>query len=188
MPSSAQVNGLILAGGRSTRMGTDKGLLDYHGVPQREFLSGVLRTHCQEVFISCREEQRVPENLRPIVDSFKFAGPLNGILSAFQFSAKTAWLAVAVDMPFVNEAVIENLLVHRDTSKLATCYYNPETKQPEPLLTVWEKEVYPQLEKFVKEGNFSPREFLKTHPVNMIEPPDAKVLLNFNYPQDLSTL
>ncbi|MFT5737968.1 MAG: molybdopterin-guanine dinucleotide biosynthesis protein A, partial [Maribacter sp.] len=38
MISNAKIYGLVLAGGKSTRMGVDKGLITYHGLPQRDYL------------------------------------------------------------------------------------------------------------------------------------------------------
>ncbi|MEJ2005277.1 MAG: NTP transferase domain-containing protein, partial [Cyclobacteriaceae bacterium] len=48
------VKGLVLAGGQSVRMGRDKGSIDYHGMPQREYAAGLLSKVCKEVLISAR--------------------------------------------------------------------------------------------------------------------------------------
>lgn len=175
------LNGLVLAGGYSTRMGTDKSLLVYNGRPQREFLFELLKKYCDDAFVSCRKEQQVPAVFNPLFDRFDLVGPLNGILSAFQHMS-SSWLAVAVDMPFVDDRAIRTLLLNRDKTKLATCYFNKDTQQPEPLLTIWETHAHTYLSAFAKNGNVSPREFLKTHPVKMINPPDDKILRNVNYP------
>lgn len=183
-----RVNGLVLAGGYSTRMGTDKGLLVYHDVPQREFVFNLLAQHCTSVFTSCRADQAVPNKLNPIRDTFDIRGPLNGILSAFHYEHDVAWLVVAIDMPFVDSQVIDTLLSHRDVKCVATCYFNRDTQLPEPLLTLWESHAYPLLQQFSKSGHVSPREFLRTHPVRMIEPPNDKTLINVNRPQDASSI
>lgn len=182
MPDPKKPNGLVLAGGHSTRMGTDKSLLEYHGKPQREFLFDLLGRRCHNVYTSCRKEQHVPESLNPLFDAFAIAGPLNGILSAFQLESATPWLVVAIDMPFVDDAVIEKLFELRDPNKLATCFYNPQTSQPEPLLCLWEAEAKPHLLTFAQAGNLSPREFLKTHPIKVVQAPDPRALINYNSP------
>ena len=132
------LNGLVLAGGYSTRMGTDKSLLVYNGMPQREFLFDLLKKYCDDAFVSCRKEQQVPAAFNPLFDRSDLPGPLNGILTAFQHMS-SSWLAVAVDMPFVDDRAIATLLLHRDKTKMATCYFNRDTQQPEPLLTIQEK-------------------------------------------------
>ena len=90
------MNALILIGGKSSRMGTDKGLLNYHGKPQREYLFDLAKKYCTEVYFSCRAEQQFSE--QSIIDTYSL-GPMGGILSAFDFNPNTAWLVVACDMP-----------------------------------------------------------------------------------------
>ena len=179
------LNGLVLTGGYSTRMGTDKSLIVYNGRPQREFLFELLKKYCDDAFVSCRREQQVPAVFNPLFDRSDLSGPLNGILSAFQHMG-SSWLAVAVDMPFVDDRAIGTLLRNRDKTKMATCYLNKATQQPEPLLTIWESHAHSHLSAFAKNGNVSPREFLKTHPVKMINPPDDKILRNINHPGDVN--
>lgn len=165
-------------------MGTDKSLLDYHGKPQREYLFDILREVCGLVFTSCRKDQEIPAALNPLKDAFHVPGPLNGILSAFARKPQCSWLIVAVDMPYVTGQTLAYLLMNRDEKKLATCFFNPGTHQPEPLLTLWEPQAFPHLLKFADRGNLSPREFLKTHPVKLVDPPDENALKNFNFPEE----
>ena len=53
----APLYGLVLAGGRSTRMGQDKSLISYHGKAQREYMADLLGQWCSRTFISCRGDQ-----------------------------------------------------------------------------------------------------------------------------------
>ena len=46
------LHGLVVCGGQSTRMGMDKSQLQYHGVPQREWLYELLQPLCEDVYIS----------------------------------------------------------------------------------------------------------------------------------------
>lgn len=182
------VYGLVLAGGRSVRMGTDKGLLDYKGKPQREYLFDLLSNLCECVFTSCRAEQKLPYTLNPIADKFEYEGPLNGILSAIQTHPEKAWLTVAVDMPFVDLAALQFLLANRDPNKMATCFLHVPENFPEPLLTLWEPAAYPDLITYAAAGNISPRVFLETSPIKTLKPVDKRILLNVNYPKDMGPL
>src|SRR6187402_3556555 len=101
--------GLILAGGKSARMGFDKGLIDYHGKPQRDYLRDLLGEYCDQVFTSCKKTNDLPLSCNPITDAFQIDSPLNGILSAFQFNKTVSWLTVPVDMPMVDGAIIQYL-------------------------------------------------------------------------------
>ncbi|MBT1696594.1 molybdenum cofactor guanylyltransferase [Fulvivirgaceae bacterium PWU4] len=185
MDIASNLYGLVLSGGKSSRMGMDKGLISYHGKPQREHLFDLLSRCCARVFTSCNAEQQVPENLNPIVDQFDLQSPLNGILTAFKKFPDKAWLTVAVDMPYVDDHVLNTLIAHRDSNKVATCFYNASEKLPDPLLTIWEPAAYPLLLKFTEQGRISPRDFLSTHHAHMIHPPNDKTLLNINTPGDI---
>ncbi|WP_337251646.1 molybdenum cofactor guanylyltransferase [Maribacter halichondriae] len=101
MTSTAKIYGLVLSGGKSSRMGTDKGLIDYHGAPQREYLYDLLSQVCERTFISLREEQEseLPARMQTIIDLNEFKGPYNGLLSAHKKFPDVAWLVLACDLP-----------------------------------------------------------------------------------------
>jgi molybdenum cofactor guanylyltransferase len=179
------LNGLVLAGGESVRMGSDKSLIEFHGRPQRDFLFNLLKKFCEKVYTSCRKNSTIPESLNPLCDKFNIRGPFNGILTAFETHPHEAWLTVPVDMPFINEEAIHFLLSKRDSKFPATCFFDSEGKFPEPLFTVWETAAYPFLTAFFKEGKTRPREFLMTHEVNVIKSPFPKLHVNINSPDDL---
>lgn len=176
------VNGLVLAGGRSTRMGHDKGQITYHHRPQRDHVGHVLNQHCDETYLSVQEP--IEADFPQITDSFLNLGPFGGILSAFRQNPNRAWLTVAVDVPFVDEKVIELLISHRDKSKMATCFHNPETNFPEPLITLWEPRAYPVLLQFLTLGYSCPRKVLINSDIKEIEVPHQQVLMNVNTPEE----
>jgi molybdopterin-guanine dinucleotide biosynthesis protein A len=180
--------GLILTGGQSTRMGSDKSLLQYTGKPQREHLHTLLSTLCANVFTSCRKDQEVPAALNPLCDYYTFPGPINGILTAFRAHPEVCWLIVAVDMPFIDEPALQVLWQGRNQQKLATCFLHSPENFPEPLLTVWEPKAFPLLLDFAQDGNISPRAFLEQSDVQTLKAPNKQILLNINYPRDIGPL
>lgn len=179
------LNGLILAGGRSQRMGHDKSLIAYHDVSQREYLFNMLRPFCAAIFTSCKITDTVPVRLNPLPDHFKFDSPLNGILTAFQHDSLAAWVTVPVDMPLIDVEIVSYLLSKRDVSKVATCFYDSDGKDPEPLVAIWEPRAYPLLQSFHQSGKISPRDFLKTHDAHIIPIPNRNALANINSPEEL---
>lgn len=179
------LNGLILAGGKSQRMGQDKSLITYHDVEQREYLFNMLKTFCATVFTSCKITHTVPVRYNPLPDHFDFESPLNGILTAFKHDSLAAWLTVPVDMPLIDVEIISYLLSKRNTSKVATCFYDSDGKDPEPLIAIWEPRTYPLLQTFYQAGKISPRDFLKSHDTHIINIPNRNALANINNPEDL---
>lgn len=178
--------GLVLAGGKSSRMGHNKSLIRYHNKPQREYLFDLLNKFCVKVFTSCRTSDEIPPHLQPLPDCFDIESPLNGILSAFEMQKDVAWLSIAVDMPLVDDKTIEYLISHRNTAHMATCFFDSEGKNPEPLLTIWEPAAAKPLRNFFKTGNVSPRAFLQQSPVNIIKAMNANVLTNINSTDELN--
>ena len=178
-------NGLILAGGKSLRMGHDKSLIEYHNVSQREYLFAMLKNFCASVFTSCKSNQSIPVHLNPLPDQYNFDSPLNGILTAFSHDSIAAWLTVPVDMPLIDVEIIAYLLRKRDSNKIATCFLDSDGKNPEPLITIWEPRSYPHLIRFQQSGKISPRDFLKSHDTHIIEIPDRNALANINSAEEL---
>lgn len=179
------MNGLILIGGKSSRMGTDKSLLNYHGKSQREYLFDLVRKYCTEVYFSCRAEQQFSENT--IIDKYEL-GPMGGILSAFEHNENTAWLVVACDMPLIDENSFEVLINHRNNSKVATAFLNPETNAPDPLFTIYEPKTFQLLTQYVEVGNKSPKVFLQNNDTEIIVSANLSFLTNVNTKEEFDQI
>jgi molybdenum cofactor guanylyltransferase len=173
------INGLILSGGLSTRMGEDKRLIQYHGKSQEEYLFEILSPYCSEVYVSLNKNQTT--DLPHIFDiDLPIKSPIVGVISAFEKHSETAWLIVACDMPFVNQEVIEYLIKHRNPEKFATAFLNPEEHFPEPLLTIYEPRIFPELQEAVNQGKKSPMKVLESLQVELLKVIDSEVLVNVN--------
>jgi molybdopterin-guanine dinucleotide biosynthesis protein A len=176
------LNGLIMAGGGSTRMGQDKSLLDYHGKPQREFLLELMAPLCKEIFVSCKATQDLPPALPVIRDRFDGIGPMAGLLSAFQHNPDSAWLCVACDLPYLSRVSLDALIQYRDPTRVATAFMNDDPEHPEPLVTIWEPKAYPRLLLALSEGITCPRKVLINSDVRLLQAPDTRELINANDP------
>jgi molybdenum cofactor guanylyltransferase len=177
------IKGVVLAGGRSTRMGSDKGKLNYHGKPQREYVADMLESLGIEAFISCRNEQVVDMNgYKTITDSFVDMGPAGAIMSAFLYDPNAAWIALACDLPLLTEEVVQNLITNRNPSAIATAYRSPENENgfPEPLIALWEPKAFPELLRFLSQGIMCPRKVLINSDTHLIDPSVPEALMNAN--------
>ncbi len=179
------LSGLVLAGGRSQRMGRDKGLIDYHGKPQREYLLEQLGKYCGDTWLSCRPEQQSELTAFPtLADTFAGLGPFGAILSAFRHQPDHAWLVAAVDLPLLDDATLQQLCANRNPSKIATAFLNPATNFPDPLLTIWEPRSYPILLQFLAQGYSCPRKVLINSSIELLEPQRPAALTNANSPEE----
>ena len=175
------LNGLVLAGGKSQRMGKDKGAIQYHGKPQREYMGDLLNEICDTTFLSIRPDQEVDSAYPLLEDKFIGLGPFGAILSAFQKNPNTAWLVAACDLPFLNQAALQFLKENRNLTKIATAFHNPETNFPDPLITIWEPKSYPILLNFLAQGFSCPRKVLINSDIQLLNY-DASILTNVNDP------
>ncbi len=184
----APLYGLVLAGGRSLRMGQDKGLINYHGKAQREFMADLLQTYCEHTFISCREDQlaEIDDRYPTLADTFVGLGPFGAILSAFREHPDAAWLVVACDLPKMDQATLDYLVHHRNPSMIATTFRSPFDQFPEPLVTIWEPRSYPVLLQFLAQGYSCPRKALINSPTEILEPLHPETLVNVNQPEELA--
>ncbi|NNE30633.1 MAG: NTP transferase domain-containing protein, partial [Saprospiraceae bacterium] len=117
----------------------------------------------------------------PVVeDSFAGLGPFGGIVSAFRHDPNRAWMTLPCDVPLVDKALLKELASHRNPGKLATCFYNPATEFPEPLITIWEPRAYPVLLQFLSQGYSCPRKVLINSEVEVVKTGQAEKLMNVN--------
>ena len=182
------LNGLVLTGGKSVRMGRAKEQLDYHGKEQRYFVAGLLQAFCDRVFISCRPDQ--VDSIDPaygyaaLPDSFLGMGPAGGILSAFRSESnkeqKHAWLVVACDLPLLTTDTLRYLTGHRNPSGIATAFKSAGDGLPEPLMTIWEPCSYGVLLNRLVTGSTCPRKALIQSNVPLLELVDKDALMNVN--------
>ncbi|MES2704268.1 MAG: NTP transferase domain-containing protein [Bacteroidota bacterium] len=186
--NAALLYGLVLAGGKSQRMGHDKGLIQWHGKEQQYYIADLLKNVCDDVYISCRAEQvqDITASYKALPDTIDCKGPLAGILSAFERSPEAAWLVVACDLPLMDESTLRYLITNRDSSKIATTFKSPFDGLPEPLITIWEPASIPILKAAVVDGFSCPRKILirNEQRVNILTPPNGDALLNANTPED----
>jgi molybdopterin-guanine dinucleotide biosynthesis protein A len=164
-------------------MGTDKGLIAYHGVPQREFLYDLLGQVCERTFISLREEQvsELPVEMETIIDLNEFRGPYNGLLSAHKKHPDAAWLVLACDLPLMDLAALQELIAARNPEKMATAFALKENPLPEPLCAIWEPHAFATSVDYLESGNGTcPRKFLINSDTELVFPKNENVLLNAN--------
>jgi molybdenum cofactor guanylyltransferase len=184
--AAAPLYGLVLAGGESRRMGRPKWALDYRGEPQVERMARLLGTVCERVFLSMRPGQEVgavPE-LPRIEDAFPRWGPSAGILSAMEAHPDAAWLVVACDLPFLEEATLSDLVTRRDRLKIATAYRSAHDGLPEPLCAVWEPRARQRLLQAAGIRRPCPRKVLIESAPLLLDLTDERALDNANTPTD----
>jgi molybdopterin-guanine dinucleotide biosynthesis protein A len=179
----APIKGLVLIGGKSTRMGTDKAELNYFGKSQKEVAKELLENNNLETFYSVRDFSTALEMTNKIPDKFLNLGPFGGICSAFQKDPNAAWFVLATDVPFVSDEIIQLVLKNRNPSKVATAIKGKSKDFPEPLITIYEPKAYPILLQYLAQGYSCPRKMLINSDVEIVEI-DDDFIRNVNTPEE----
>lgn len=182
---------LVLAGGRSTRMGQDKGLIQWHGKPQREYLADLLEEMGLDTYISCRPDQAQElSGYKLIIDQISDQGPLGAIYSAFHDHPNAAWLVIACDMPLLDRQTIEYLIKNRESAMPATAYRAPafDDDSPDPLLAIWEPRMRNIVVQRIHEKKRCARKTLAISGVHLLKPPKPEILSNVNTPEELAAV
>lgn len=177
------LRGLVLAGGRSTRMGRDKAVLAYHGRDQLQVAFELLDEVAGPNFVSVRADQ-TSDPLRAryaqVIDGTLGVGPVAGILAALRTRPAAAWLVLACDLPFLDASTLRALIAGRDPSRVATAFRSAYDGLPEPLCAIWEPQCEPLLADFVAADGRCPRKFLLAHAARIIDLPRSNALDNIN--------
>lgn len=184
----AALYGLVLAGGRSVRMGRDKGAMVWHGTEQRVYAADLLSKFCEKVYISCRsgQEEELAGDYPLLVDSVDGSGPIVALLTAFEQQPNVAWLVLACDLPLITESTLAFLTGERDENMLATTFRSPFDGLPEPLVTIWEPASAAILRQHLADGYKCPRKALirNENRIKVVSPPSPDDLINTNTPED----
>jgi molybdopterin-guanine dinucleotide biosynthesis protein A len=186
-PIAASVYGLVLAGGRSTRMQRDKAGLEYAGRSQLERAVELITPLVERVFVSVRRDQTgdpLRARFAQIVDSGEVAGPIAGIIAAQALHPDVTWLVLACDLPLLDRDTLEHLLRSRRPEKQATAYRSSRDGLPEPLCALYEPSSRDALRAYVASGRDCPRKFLINAHAALVDQPDPGALDNVNTPQE----
>jgi len=195
------VTALILAGGRSRRMGQDKVWMELAGMPLVERVVRRILPVATEVLFSANgvaqfEELagNLPVPARVVADLYPHAGPLAGLHAGLSAARNDLLLALAGDMPFVNQALIETMI------GLAAGYDAVLPEVPsrrtgevfrEPLHALYRRSCLPAIDAKLAHGERQVVSFLPDVRVRLVSPeeilrldPDFRSFFNINSPDD----
>jgi molybdopterin-guanine dinucleotide biosynthesis protein A len=136
---SEDVTAFILAGGKSSRMGTDKAFLDFDGRTLLERTLELARSVTADVRIVGDREKFA--QFAPVVeDVFPGHGPLGGIHAALRSSSSDLNLMLAVDAPFISRALLQYLIREAHHAPEATVVVPCCNKHRQPLCAIYRRE------------------------------------------------
>lgn len=177
--------GLILCGGKSSRLGKSKYNIRKDGVELYTWWTNVLGRVCVKTYVSCQSSQKTEiDHPNLILDEFVHAGPLEGIYKAFQLHKTVNWLVIACDLVYAEYPDINTLVTSNEENNDGICYENLETGDPFPLMTIYNSKIYSLLKKEYHSDLKSPKRLLMHSNIKKIKPSDSIILKGINTPED----
>lgn len=181
------ITGIVIAGGKSLRMGTDKALLLYHGKTMLEHAIGIIEPICNEVIISRNGHEFGHLGYRIVPDERPDCGPVMGLYSALKQAVNPVSVVISCDVPNVPSALYRYLLQYNSGDAVQPKSQNSFV---EPLIAVYNKSALAGIEQALAASDFklqNLRKYLNVCEV-LIEPSlpfyQDKLFLNVNAPED----
>jgi len=182
-----QITGIILSGGQSTRMGTDKALLRINGKTLLECALGICRPVCSDILISSNNPEHEKFGYKIIPDERKNCGPLGGIYSCLKKSVTDWNFIISVDSAFVTQDFVAFLISEiGDFDAIIPVHKNGK----EPLIAMYHKNCISVIREKIKL-----RDFKMQHLLNELNSKFVDVVIwiekypeifrNINRPEDL---
>ncbi len=183
--------GIVLAGGESSRMKTDKALLKYSGKPQWKRVKDLLSPLCSEVIISVNKNQMKSwtgdypdENF--LADDQKFAGngPITALLTAAEKFPDRTFFVAGIDYPLLELQHLITLNNIRTSNSEAVCF--EKNGFTEPLISVIEDKALRNMQEYFAAGNTSVKKFLESLKLEKLAPENSDFLTNINSSEDFA--
>ena len=183
---------VIQAGGQSTRMGQDKGLLQFGKYKMVEYILHQVSGMGEKNFIvSNRPEEYKEFGLPVYTDIYHNIGPLGGFHTIFSYLEMEYALVLACDMPFINRDLINYLLSLASDYDIIVPRLN-HNKFVKPFRAVYSKKCMPAVEKAIEQNHRRVISFFDDVRVRYLEKdeihiydPDERSFFNVNTPEDL---
>ena len=187
MISSKNISAIILAGGHSTRMGTDKGFLLWNGKPFIQHIIEAVQPLVQEIIIVSDNPSYDVFNINRIKDVISDAGPLAGIYSGLKHSKHEKNIVLSCDIPRINTAVLKKLFITNNDIDIVQLKSNGNDM---PLIAMYNKSCATTFEHLLKQGERKLRFAVRQCNVHTIELDnrDSFYTANFNTPKQFKTI
>lgn len=174
---------IILAGGKSSRMGEDKYLLPINGKPLIQHIIDQLDGHFEEIIIGANQPERFSfTGLRVVPDIEPGKGPLMGIYSCLKESSSDANFVTACDIPEMNTRLIHNMI--NLASDFDIVIPVSDGDMHEPLYAVYRRSILPNAETILANNGRKIIQLLDGAKVKFIEFQDQGWYQNLNVKDD----
>ena len=176
--------GVVISGGKSSRMGTDKSLLLWNNKPFYLHAAEILAPFCSEIYVSCNVSQSNNYILPVIIDKYGSYGPISGVLSSMHALSGHSIITLPCDMPELSEGII-NEMISSNKERLDGVFLKDDNNQLEPMLAIYNPTIYSKLLAWYDSGKYSLKKFIESCDNISYLTLDMHTLINLNTPTEL---
>lgn len=178
------MTGILLSGGKSLRMGSDKAFVKINEQPMITYPLKVLEAWCSQILISANNAKLDFLGYPVIRDEIPDIGPLGGLYSCLKQSSNEINLLIACDMPQVTGTLLDRMLCLANQHEVVVPVINQHV---EPLFALYQKNILSRIKQSIDEKRYSMRKFLSKLDVYYfeIEPSEVSEFLNVNTPSEI---
>ncbi|MGH1386931.1 molybdenum cofactor guanylyltransferase [Kordia sp.] len=144
-----QITGIILAGGKSKRMGSDKGFILYNGKPFIQHSIDALEPLVTEIIIVSNNKEYDVFKKKRVVDIIPDAGPLAGLYTGLQHATTEDNLVLSCDIPLINTTILKELINHSTEADIVQVQ-SQDRKMP--LIALYKKKCKDQCLSLLEQG------------------------------------
>ncbi|MEC3907783.1 molybdenum cofactor guanylyltransferase [Tamlana sp. 2201CG12-4] len=144
------ITGIILAGGKSSRMGSDKGLIELHGKPFIQYSIEALKPWVTDIIIVSDSPDYDKFGYKRVTDIIKESGPVAGICSGLEASKTNYNLVLSCDIPLINSGILEKLVSQIDNE--TTIIQVESNGKSMPLIAFYQKACVPKFKALLEQG------------------------------------
>jgi molybdopterin-guanine dinucleotide biosynthesis protein A len=138
MRHKKNITGIILAGGKSTRMGYDKGFISFNGKTFIQYSIDALNPLVDDIIIVSHDHKYDSFNLKRVDDLIENSGPLAGIYTGLYHSKTTNNIVLSCDIPMINQVILKEL-IQQNTDSIDVTLIESNNKQM-PLIALYKKD------------------------------------------------
>jgi molybdenum cofactor guanylyltransferase len=146
------ITGIVLAGGKSKRMGTEKGLIEFRGKKLIQYSIDSLAPFCDRILISTNSNSYDFLPYPKLPDIYANSGPMGGIYTGLVNSENDLNLVLSCDMPFIKADLLNDLILNSEGKDIVVPWYRD--KHFEPMCALYHKNVEAIFFDFIQRKNF----------------------------------
>lgn len=172
-----------MAGGQSSRMGTDKGLVELNNQAMASFGIELLSSFFEKVLISTNNPDYTQFNRKLVNDKHKNIGPIGGLEAVMRAVSTKYIFALSCDMPYMEKNIVDKLLSDYSAFDVTIARV---ADRIQPLCAIYSTELLSEIQDRIANKNYKLYDLILSSYYNLVNFENEKAFININSSEDLN--